>query len=72
MATQAITFRRKEVGLDTYFVMLDGKQIGVVIKRSLWTVRGSRTSWDAYKTGRCVGKSTTRQSAALILTNGKD
>lgn len=63
-----LTFRKSTAHTNLYFVEQDGQLLGSVQKREMWTVRGSRVMWDAYRKGVSKGSAQTRQEAALILT----
>lgn len=62
-----LTYRQSKTP-GTYFVYQDDLLIGSVQKREMWTVRGARFMWDAYRKGVCKGSGQTRQEAALIIT----
>ncbi|QIW87678.1 hypothetical protein Ab1vBOLIVR5_gp30c [Agrobacterium phage OLIVR5] len=59
-------FRRSKNDSYIYHVYENGVRIGLVKKRELWVVRGTRIVWESYQK-KYLGTANSRKAAAEIL-----
>uniref|UniRef100_A0AAU8HYN4 Integrase n=1 Tax=Rhizobium phage IG49 TaxID=3129228 RepID=A0AAU8HYN4_9CAUD len=60
-------FRQSKNDSYIYHVYENGVRLGLVKKKELWVVRGTRIAWEPYLKNKCLGTMDTRKSAAEAL-----